>query len=208
MTTKEKIADEALTLFSTKGYKGTSVKSIADAVGIKDSSLYKHYKSKKDIFDAIVIEMQNRMSRLSSQIGLPLGPSCEEEAYAYGKLTVDGLRTFSRQIFLFYLKDDFVSRFLKMAMMEQYHSPEIYEVYHKIFMEESITYQTDLFREMIRQGYFHAVDPAVMAINFYSPIFFLLAKYMGEPEKEDTALILLDKQVTEFYRIYRNQMGL
>ena len=61
MTTKEKIVDEALTLFSTKGYKGTSVKSIADAVGIKDSSLYKHFKSKRDIFDTIVIEMQNRM---------------------------------------------------------------------------------------------------------------------------------------------------
>jgi len=205
MTTKEKIVDEALTLFSTKGYKGTSVKSIADAVGIKDSSLYKHFKSKRDIFDTIVIEMQNRMSRLSCQVGLPLDSSCEEEANAYGELTIDGLRALSRQCFLFYLKDHFVSRFLKMAMMEQYDSSEIYEVYHKIFMEESIAYQTDLFREMIRQGYFRAADPEVMAINFYSPIFFLLNKYMGEPEKEDTALLLLDKQVTEFYRIYRNQ---
>lgn len=41
MTTKERIADEALTLFSRRGYKGTSVKSIADAGGIKDSSIYK-----------------------------------------------------------------------------------------------------------------------------------------------------------------------
>ncbi len=205
MTTKEKIVEEALTLFSTKGYKGTSVKSIADAVGIKDSSLYKHFKRKRDIFDTIVVEMQDRMSRLSFQVGLPLGPSCEEEAHAYGKLTVDGLRALSRQFFLFYLKDHFVSRFLKMAMMEQYHSSEVYQVYHKIFMEESIAYQTNLFREMIRQGYFCTVDPEVMAINFYSPIFLLLNKYMGEPEKEDTALLLLDKQVTEFYRIYRNQ---
>lgn len=204
MTTKEKIVDEALTLFSSEGYKGTSVKSIADAVGIKDSSLYKHFKSKRDIFDTIVIEMKNRMSRLSFQIGLPLGPSCEETAYAYGKLTDDGLRTLSRQFFLFYLKDHYASRFLKMAMMEQYHSPEIYAVYHKIFMDESIAYQTGLFREMIRQGYFRAVDPEVMATSFYSMVFFLLNKYLGEPEKEDTALLLLDKQVTEFYKIYGN----
>lgn len=207
MTTKEKIANEALTLFSTKGYKGTSVKNIADAVGIRDSSLYKHFKSKKGIFDTIVIEMQNRISKLSFQVGLPSGPSCEDVANAYGRLTIDGLRALSRQIFLFYLKDNFVSRFLKMAMMEQYHSPEVHEVYHKIFMEESIAYQTNLFREMIRQGYFHATDPEVMAINFYSPIFFLLAKYMGEPEEEDTALISLDKQISEFYRIYGNQNG-
>ena len=205
MTTKERITEEALTLFSIKGYKGTSVKSIADAVGIKDSSLYKHFSCKKDILDTVVQEMENRMSGLSFQVGLPSGKSCEAEAKAYGKLTVNGLRTLSRQIFLFYLKDDFASRFWKMAMMEQYHSPEIYTVYHRIFMDESITYQTNLFREMTQQGYFDSADPQVMAINFYSPIFFLLTKYMAEPEKEDTAQALLDKQVTEFYRIYRNQ---
>ena len=68
MTTKERIADEALTLFSTRGYKGTSVKNIAAAVGIKDSSLYKHFKSKKDIFDTIVTEMQNRMVQQQFQL--------------------------------------------------------------------------------------------------------------------------------------------
>ena len=203
MTTKEKIIEEALTLFSTKGYKGTSVKNIAYAVGIKDSSLYKHFKNKRDIFDTIVKEMQNRMSGLSLRMGFPSG-GCEMEANAYGRLTVDGLQALSRHIFLFYLKDDFVSRFLKMAMMEQYHSPEIYAVYHRIFMEESIAYQANLFREMIREGYFISIDPEIMAVNFYSPIFFLLVKYMGEPENEHTALILLDKQVKEFYRIYRN----
>ena len=102
------------------------------------------------------------MSGLSFQVGLPLGQDCEAEASAYGNLTVDDLRALSRQIFLFYLKDAFVSRFWKMAMMEQYHSPEIYAVYQRIFMEESITYQTELFREMTRQGYFHSADPQVM----------------------------------------------
>ena len=32
MTTKERIVEEALTLFAQNGYKGTSVKNIADAV--------------------------------------------------------------------------------------------------------------------------------------------------------------------------------
>lgn len=204
MTTKEKIADEALTLFSTKGYKGTSVKNIAAAVGIKDSSLYKHYKSKNEIFGTIVKEMRNRMSDLSFHVGLPSGQDCTVEASAYGKLTVEDLRALSRQIFLFYLKDTFVSRFLKMSLMEQYHSPEIYAVYHKIFLEESITYQANLFQEMTRQGYLISVDPEVMALNFYSPIFFLLNKYMGRQEDEAAALLVLDQQITEFCRIYRN----
>ena len=71
MTTKERIIEEALTLFAEKGYQGTSVKNIADAVGIKDSSLYKHYKSKQEIFDTIVQEMSLRMERISLDFGLP-----------------------------------------------------------------------------------------------------------------------------------------
>jgi AcrR family transcriptional regulator len=203
MTTKERIIEEALTLFSTKGYKGTSVKNIADAVGIKDSSLYKHFKSKKELFDTIVEEIQNRMSGLSLLVGLPSGDR-KAEATAYGKLTVDDLLALSRKVFLFYLKDDYVLRFWRMAMMEQYNSPEIYAVYYRIFMEESITYQANLFREMIRQGHFISIDPEIMAISFYAPIFFLLTKYMGSPGEEKTALLLLDKQVGEFCRIYQN----
>ena len=65
MTTKERITEEALTLFSEKGYKGTSVKDIADAVGIKDASLYKHFKSKEEIFNAIVALISDHIGGLS-----------------------------------------------------------------------------------------------------------------------------------------------
>ena len=57
MSTRERIVDEALTLFSTKGYAGTTVRDIADAVGIRDASLYKHFPSKRAIFDTCVDDM-------------------------------------------------------------------------------------------------------------------------------------------------------
>lgn len=71
MTTKERIVDEALTLFSRNGYKATTVKAIAEAVGIKDSSLYKHFSSKREIFDTIVEQMRGKMAQMSVEIGLP-----------------------------------------------------------------------------------------------------------------------------------------
>ena len=43
MTTKERIIDQALDLFSRKGYDGVSVRDISGAVGIKESSLYNHF---------------------------------------------------------------------------------------------------------------------------------------------------------------------
>ena len=51
--TKEIILEKALELFSTKGYDATTVREIAKEVGITQSSLYKHYKSKEDIFISI-----------------------------------------------------------------------------------------------------------------------------------------------------------
>lgn len=202
MKTKERILEEALTLFSVQGFRGTSVKNIADAVGIKDSSLYKHFRSKREIFNQIVQEMRDRMERLSEAVGLPDGDGSAATDF-YGGLSLLQLRELSRRILLFYLEDDFISRFWRMANMEQYQDPEIYAIYRRIFMEESISYQTGLFGAMIERDIFIPTDPEVMAMNFYAPIFFLLSKYSGRPTETEMALDALDRQVQEFYRIYR-----
>ena len=54
MTTKERILEEALGLFSQNGYDGTSMEQIAELVGIKAPSLYKHFKGKGDIFNTLL----------------------------------------------------------------------------------------------------------------------------------------------------------
>ena len=61
--TKEVILYESLKLFADKGYDGVTVRDIAAEVGIKQSSLYKHYKSKQEIFDTLVTQMQLRFKR-------------------------------------------------------------------------------------------------------------------------------------------------
>lgn len=203
MTTKARIAEEALDLFSIKGFKGTSVKNIADAVGIKDSSLYKHFSGKQEIFDTIVLEMKSRMAGLAERMKLPEEEDYTKSAQAYGAMSLEDLLLLSRRIFLFYLKDPFMSRFWRMANMEQYQNTEVYGIFRQIFMEDSIFYQAALFEEMMNQGIFVKADPAAVAMNFYTPIFFLLSKYNGREEGEEEALRVLENQVREFYRIYR-----
>ena len=202
MSTKERIVEEALTLFSSRGYQGTSVKNIADAVGIKDSSLYKHFKSKKEIFETIVEEMARRMEAMSHTFGLPDDTTVEAAAFAYGVISVEELVELSRKVFLFYLQDPFAGRFRRMLTIEQYRDREIAAVYRKIYMEDSIRYQTVLFEELIRQGVFREADARAMAINFYAPIFFLLNKYDSPECSVEDGLEELERQVREFARIY------
>ena len=70
MDTKKKILDVALTLFSEKGYGNVYVGQIAEGVGIKAPSLYKHYKSKQDVFEAILEEMRNRYNKEAAHLNI------------------------------------------------------------------------------------------------------------------------------------------
>ena len=185
------------------GYNGTSVKNIADAVGIKDSSLYKHFKSKEEILNAIVLRVEQHMDEMSLHFGLPIGDDYSQAAAVYERVQIDSLIELSKNLFRFYLKDSYMSRFWKMGNMERFRNQEVYSLFYDIYLERSMNYQTGLFAEMMKRHIFYDADPQVAAMNFYAPLFFLLSKYAGETEKEEEALILLEKQVKEFCRIYR-----
>src|ERR1700709_1114857 len=53
-TAREEILDAAAELFTKIGYAGTSTRAIAEAVGIRQASLYHHFATKDDILDALL----------------------------------------------------------------------------------------------------------------------------------------------------------
>ncbi|MGV9415177.1 TetR/AcrR family transcriptional regulator [Nocardia sp. NPDC003693] len=55
-TPRAEILDAAAELFTTNGYGSTSTRGIADAVGIRQASLYHHFGAKDDILDALLAE--------------------------------------------------------------------------------------------------------------------------------------------------------
>ena len=204
MTTKERIVDEALTLFASKGFRGTTVKDIADAVGIKDASLYKHFKSKKEILNTIVEEAYVHMGNMSDSLGIPSGDgSLEDAAEFFRGINRETIIALGKEVFKFYLTDGYMSRFWKLANLEQYNNRDFYELYRRLFTEEGIEYQKNLFAEMIRMGAFREGNPEVMAYNFYSPIFLLLHRYAGSEGELDEALEIIEKMVGDFYDRYQ-----
>lgn len=53
-TTKDKILDTSIDLFAKYGYAQTSIRQIAETVGIKSSSIYNHFSSKEKIMEEIL----------------------------------------------------------------------------------------------------------------------------------------------------------
>jgi hypothetical protein len=134
-------------------------------------------------------------------------PHGETEAVAdkYMAGTVDSLVQITHGMFLYFLKDDFASKFRRMLTIEQFRSTRTGDVFQSFFLDGAIGFETELFRSMIARGAFIECDPYIMALHFYSPIFLLLGKYDRLPERRDEALETLTKHVTQFSKLYSKQ---
>jgi AcrR family transcriptional regulator len=55
-TTRLAIEDAAVELFMEKGYHATSMRQIAESAGLALGGIYNHFKSKEEIFEAIIID--------------------------------------------------------------------------------------------------------------------------------------------------------
>jgi AcrR family transcriptional regulator len=62
MTEKQiKIVQAAVEIFSAKGYSGSSTSEIAQKAGVAEGTIFRHYKTKKDLLLSIVAPMMTKL---------------------------------------------------------------------------------------------------------------------------------------------------
>ena len=199
MNTKQKILNEALTLFSEKGYSSVYVGDIADAVGIKAPSLYKHYKSKQEIFDSCVKVFSERMEDIRTGLRLP---DTAKAGIDYQNVTTETLIEFANGLFMFYWQDDVAAKFRKMLMIERYHNPELNELFEDLFINGAVRHEEKIFSDLIQAKIIKNENPHIIALRFYTPIFYLLQKYDMHPDMIAEANKELTLMVQEFCNTY------
>lgn len=201
MDTKQRILDEALTLFSEKGYANVFVGDIAERVGIKAPSLYKHYKNKRAIFDAIIDLMNSRFAEQAKALQIS-GTDASVDSKIYQNMSEENLLKLGREFFLFYLHDDYNKRFRKMLTIEQFNSKELAGIYTKLYVDDPLSYQSMLLGMVATAGMLHTDNVKIMTLHFYAPIYFLLTMCDRDPEREPEALKTLDEHIIQFNRHY------
>ena len=202
MDTKKKILDVALTLFSEKGYGNVYVGQIAEGVGIKAPSLYKHYKSKQDIFEAILEEMRNRYDKEAAHLNMT-GNDFLIDFELYNNISEDELVKMGIGLFSFFLHDEYECKFRKMLTIEQFSNKELAELFSHQYFNEPLKYQTGLLQVLIIQGQMKNEDANVMALQFFAPIYLLMTVCDREPQREKEALQILEKHIRQFNRMYK-----
>lgn len=201
MDTKQRILLEALRLFSKRGYDAVSVEQIASAVGIKAPSLYKHYKSKKDIFDAIFEDTAKRYEEFIQTISIPVTDS-KQDVVVFENITAEDLVQKVKSLIEYSLHDEYISKFRKMMTIEQFRSPELSKLYSDRYVNQIQNYHTDLFTKMIEAGVLKKEDPCILAMVYDAPILVMLSECDRHPEKEEECIKKLEDHVRLFYRTY------
>lgn len=204
LPTKKRIIREALNLFAEKGYEAVSVAQIAAAVGIKAPSLYKHYKSKQDIFNAILSEMSERYEKQAAAMQMN-GTEPEQDIELFRSISEEKLIEMGKGLFLYFLHDEYIAKFRKLLAMEQYHNRELADQYVKQYIDAPLAYQGTALALLIGREALLQKDPRTMALQFYGPMFLLLTLCDCHPEREEEALQMIEQHIKQFNDLYKNR---
>ena len=190
---KEEILIVALHLFARDGYEAVSVSQIAGELDMTKGALYRHYKSKRDIFDCIVQRMEQQDSEQARQNEVP-EESIEKVPEEYQNVSVEDFVGYSKSMFEYWTEDDFASSFRKMLTLEQFRNEEMQNLYQQYLVSGPTEYVKDLFKNM------EIKNPEEKAVKFYANMFFYYSVYDGATDKTKVKCQfgqMLDKIVEE-----------
>src|ERR1700683_5250036 len=89
---REAILDVAIELFTEQGYEKTSLREIADRLGVTKAALYYHFRSKEDIVASLTEDYLGQIDELIAWgRAQPAGPATRDEILCrYVTLVADG----------------------------------------------------------------------------------------------------------------------
>ena len=192
MSTKDKILDEALTLFSENGYDGTSVEQIAEKVGIKAPSLYKHFKGKEDILNAIIVNAEAHYEEsFGSEKQIGRLPESKEQFVC---ATMEKIS--------FTIHDPMIRKIRKFLVQEQFRSERLAAITTRHQLDGLQGMYTKIVRAMMKKGLFKEDDPALLAIEITAPVVLWIAKADRQPQYEQEIMESIEKHIRHFCDVY------
>ncbi len=172
MNTKAKIMDVALHMFSERGYAAVSIRDICGEVGIKESTLYYHYKNKQDILDSLIARFKAHIEELLGHIEeLSDQPFSEKKT----KRTALFTDTYMMDSYLF---DPFCNLMIRLMMIEQFHNEEIRALYEKTMFTDPYEIQLRIMKRLSAQGVFPEEETERIVRQYHAYMTMLTYKYL------------------------------
>ena len=169
---RKQIIKEASKLFARYGSKKTSLDDIADAIGLVKTSLYYYFKSKEELFQAVIrFEREMLINRIQKEIDKNF--SAQRKLHIYLVTRMNGIKEL---INLYKLARESSQEVLPLIQEER-----------RLFFKAEKKLVLDIMKEGIQKNVFHISDPEFAAIT-------IIASMRG---LESTIRLYEDRQFTD-----------
>jgi len=189
--TKEKILKHALKLFSSKGFKATTVRDIAGSIGMKQSALYNHFKNKDEILETLILDLT------SSAIVTLFDNKDASVLHKEGKSLLMSIATTFKLLSF----DGQNEALFKLLMQEIFRNERIREIYNEHFYQENVKKLSGIFFSMMQEEIIKSSDPLLLANEFFSPLFFyqMQVSLLKLDKKSTSSLVSLFEKHVEYF---------
>jgi AcrR family transcriptional regulator len=182
------IIEAALTLFSRKGFRGTTTKEIAEAAGCSEATLFKHFATKDDLYSAI-LEAKVRIEETLAKAMQAAARKDDTEVF----------RAVGRQALTQTKRDSSLMRLLLFSALEGHTFPHIFFESKVRKLHEFLSHYIE---ERIADGVFRPINPLVAARGFMGMLvhYLLLHDIYGvKPPADFSPEQVVETFVTLFY---------
>lgn len=184
-----------MTLFAENGYDGTSVEQIASIVGIKAPSLYKHYKGKEDILNALIDSAEVRYEEMfGSENNIGKIPKEREE---FIKVTMERIS--------FTMRDPIIRKIRMLLVQEQFRDERISEVTTRHQLDGIQRMFAKIIKGMMDVGLVKKDDQELLAAELTAPAVLQIARSDRQQQCEEECMEYIEKHLRHFCKVYMRE---
>ena len=183
--TKKKIFDSAVKLFTQKGYENVSIHDIAKTIGIRQSAVYNHFKSKQDILDTIYGFYTHKYS--ANKPNLDEVESLLKTGSLMDILTKGFRYDFDEGIL------EQMSDITKIIVQRASTDAGATEIFQKMMLEEGVLFVEQGLDLAVKAGRLAPLNTHVVAVLINSIRLFTLLWWLAKPPPEVFTGVLKDE---------------
>ncbi|MBI4875154.1 MAG: TetR/AcrR family transcriptional regulator [Acidobacteria bacterium] len=148
------ILGEAVRLFAERGFRGTTTRELAAAVGVSEPVLYEHFRTKRELYEAIVELKAGEGHERFSQLIAAHEDGDDDQVF---------FENLAEKVLEFYASNPDYVRLLMFSALESHEAGEIFHLRHR---EAVLRPLSGYIERRMRQGAIRKGDAVVAARAF------------------------------------------
>src|SRR5947209_5466280 len=185
---REQILDAAMHLFARRGFSGATTRQIADAAGVNEAIIFRHFPSKEDLYWAM-IDSRCRTADRNKIV---------RDRLREGRSDRETFVAIAEQMLTRTAGDEAMTRLLLYTALERH---ELSERFFRRHMAERYERLAAFIRRRIEQGAYRKVDPLIAARSFLGMVVYhhLIQELFGGSKLQAFAPRAVAESITDIW---------